>query len=350
MSAQPIPPPRQKHDICKVPLSYFESLLRIPDCFYAALRCFGYILVSTIGMAAIKKGGLTWTKVTKSKEFGDYARCSPDWADKAIEWLIAAHLIRVEFVDGKPSQPRYRIAPDLTTETKGEKIKGKCKECQFIGMFETRFVPMPRTFFTKVAPGVEHAVFVCTAVVARHTHFWNLERGLWTEPSELCMHDFRLTGLEPGMIKNGLDEAVRLKLIKRTNCAGKPSIFESCPENWAGVEKRPLREITPPVRGAKDPAKQPSDSKAEKPAKEAETPLIESRPFRTALCPKCERIVEVEPIADDLHIPEVLPAENQAPKQPPRARAGPEKRPVTRQEAAWDVLKRWATTKTIIKP
>ena len=339
MSAHPIPTPtRKQHDICKVPLSFFESLLRIPDCIFAALRCFGYILVSTIGMAAVKKGGFTWTKVIKPEEFGEYARCTPQWAEDAIKWLTTAGLIRVDFVDGKPSQPRYRISPDLTTETKGEPIKGKCKECQFIGMFETRFVPMPRTFFTKVAPGVDHATFVCTAVVARFTHHWNTERGLWTEPSELTPHDFRLTGLEPGQIKNGLDEAVRLKLIKRTNRAGKASIFESCPENWSTVEKRPLREITPPVRGAKDPAKQPSESGDEKPVKKAETPIIESGHFRTAVCPKCERIVEVEPISDSESAVMDQKQAAEAQRQPPRA--GPSRETAHRKGKLADLAAR----------
>jgi hypothetical protein len=206
-------------------------------------------------------------------------------------------------------------------------------------MFSTEFVPMPRTFFTKLMPAVDHATFVCVAVVARYTHHWNTERGLWVEPSELTPHDFRLTGLEPGMIKQGLDKAVELGLIKRRNRAGKPSIFESCPENWANIEKRPLREITPPQRGAKDQAKQPSGNGAENPIKAPETPAIESGKFRMAICPKCERVVEVEPISDDLHIPEVFPAENQAPKQPPRA--GPKRETLNRMEKTWEVLKRW---------
>jgi hypothetical protein len=217
-------------------------------------------------------------------------------------------------------------------------------------MFATEFVPMPRTFFTKLMPAVDHATFVCVAVVARFTHHWNTERGLWVEPSELTPHDFRLTGLEPGMIKQGLDKAVELGLIKRRNRAGKASIFESCPENWSTVEKRPLREITPPQRGAKDSAKQPSGTSTEKPIKPPETPSIESGHFRTAVCPKCERVVEVEPIAEDLHLPNVLPAENQAPKQPPRARSGPEKKPVSREDAMWDQLKTWHTKKTVLKP
>lgn len=347
MSAQPIPQPERKQAICKAPLSIFERLLDL--CNFTQLICLCHILNETTKPDQSGKSR-TWARI-KPSAFGEISRKSEEWAMAAVESLEKSGLIKSEYVDGKESHgTRYRISADLQAETKAEKIRGKCKECQWIGLFATEFVPLPRTAFTKLAPAVDHATYVCTLVVARFTHHWNTERGLWTEPSELTPHDFRLTGLEPGMIKNGLDEAVRLKLIKRTNRAGKPSIFESCPENWAGVEKRPLREITPPVRGAKDPAKQPSDSKAEKPAKEPETPLIESRPFRTALCPKCERIVEVEPIVDDLHIPEVLPAENQAPKQPPRARAGPEKRPVSRQDAAWDVLKRWATTKTIIKP
>jgi hypothetical protein len=58
-----------------------------------------------------------------------------------------------------------------------------------------------------------------------------------------------------------------------------------------------------------------------------------------AICPKCERVVEVEPISDDLHIPEVFPAENQAPKQPPRA--GPKRETLNRMEKTWEVLKRW---------
>ena len=218
----------------------------------------------------------------------------------AVESLEKSGLIKTEYVDGKESHgTRYRISPDLQAETKAEKIRGKCKECQWIGMFATEFVPVPRTAFTKLAPAVDHATYVCTLIVARYTHHWNSERGLWTEPSELTPHDFRLTGLEPGQIKNGLDEAVRLKLIKRTNRAGKVSIFESCPENWATVEKQPLRKITPPIGGRKKKTKEPNPIDPKEPIKPTPTPPIESGRFRTAICPKCERVVEIEAISDE---------------------------------------------------
>jgi hypothetical protein len=316
MSAAPSPLPQDKKPaICKVPLSMFEGGL-LSICNFTQVKCFGYVLNETTAPDRFGKTR-TWTRI-KPSEFAEISRTSEEWAMVAVDSLLKSGLLQFENIDGKESQRRYRISPDLTAETKAEKIRGKCKECQWIGMFATEFIPLPRTAFTKLAQAVDHATYVCTLIVARFTHHWNTERGLWVEPSELTPHDFRLTGLEPGMIKQGLDKAVELGLIKRRNRAGKASIYESCPENWATVEKRPLREVTPPQRGAKDPAKQPSDSSAEKPIKEPDTPAIESAVFRTALCPKCERVVEVEPVSDDLHIPEVLPTENQAKDKPPR--------------------------------
>jgi hypothetical protein len=339
VSAAPSSTPQpSKPAICKVPLSMFEGGI-LSICNFTQVKCFCHVLNETTAPDRFGKTR-TWSKI-KPNEFAEIARTTEEWAMAAVESLEKSGLIQSENIDGMESKRRYRISPDLTAETKAEKIRGKCKECQWIGMFATEFVPLPRTAFTKLAPAVDHATFVCTLVVARFTHHWNTERGLWVEPSELTPHDFRLTGLEPGMIKQGLDKAIELGLIKRRNRAGKSSIFESCPENWATVEKRPLREITPPQRGAKDPAKQPDSTSTEKPTKEPETPVIESGVFRTAVCPKCERIVEIEPIAEDLHLPEVLQPENQAPKQPPRAGPTRETRPITRQDEATDVLKRW---------
>ncbi len=201
---------------------------------------------------------------------------------------------------------------------------------------------MPRTFFTKLMPAADHATFVCVAVIARYTHHWNTERGFWTEPSELLPHDFRLTGLEPGMVKRGLDDGVARGWIKRQNRAGKASIYETCPEKWATIGfKNPLREITPPVRGPKDKTKEPKPYDPKEPIKPTPTPSIESGVFRTAVCPKCERVVEVEPVADDLHIPEVLPTVEKPVDKPPRAGPTRETRTVNRQDEATDLLKRW---------
>ncbi len=325
MSAAPIPQHPKQQAICKTPLSVFEKLLDV--CNFTQVKCFAHVLNETTAPDRFNKTR-TWTRI-KPAEFAEIARTSEEWAMVAVDSLIRSGLLQTEDIDGMESKRRYRISPDLTAETKAEKIRGRCKECHWVGLFATEFVPMPRTFFTKLMPAVDHATFVCVAVVARFTHHWNTERGLWVEPSELTPHDFRLTGLEPGMIKQGLDKGVELGLIKRRNRAGKSSIFESCPENWTNIEKRPLREITPPQRGAKETAKQPSGTGTENPTKEAETPIIESGRFRTAVCPKCERVVEVEPISEDVHILEVLPAENQAPKQPPRA--GPTRETVARK-------------------
>lgn len=338
MSAQPIPNPTvpKKEPVCKAPLSIFENLLQVFN--FSQIKCLCHVLNESTKPDHFRKIR-AWIRI-KPAEFAEATRISEEWAMVAVNSLIKTGLLQTQDVDGMESKRRYRINPDLTAETKAEPIRGRCKECEFVGMFRTEFVPLPRTAFTKLATGVDHATFVCTLVVARFTHHWNTERGLWTEPSELTPHDFRLTGLEPGMIKQGLDKAVELGLIKRQNRAGKASIYESCPENWTNIEKRPLREITPPVRGAKYPAKQPSGTGTEKPIKPPETPSIESAVFRTAVCPKCERIVEVEAIADDLQLPEVLPSENQAPKQPPRA--GPQREKVlNRMEKTWEVLKRW---------
>jgi hypothetical protein len=314
----------------------FEAILGI--CNFTQVKCFGHVLNAITSPGPGGKAH-AWIRI-RPNEFAEIARTTEEWAMAAVDSLVRSKLLEVEYSGKGTTHARYRIAPDLTAESNAKPIRGRCKECQWIGMFATEFIPMPRTFFTKLMPAVDHATFVCVAVVARYTHHWSAERGLWIEPSELLPHDFRLTGLEPGMVKQGLDRAVELGLIKRRNRAGKASIYESCPDNWTNIERRPLREITPPQRGAKDPAKEVSSSSTEKPAKQPETPPIESGRFRTAICPKCERVVEVETIADDLHIPEVLPSENQAPKQPPRA--GPKRETgLNRMEKTWEVLKRW---------
>jgi hypothetical protein len=351
VSAAPSPIPQQPSDrkpaICKVPLSMFEGGI-LSICNFTQVKCFCHVLNETTAPDRFGKNR-TWSRI-KPAEFAEISRTSEDWAMVAVDSLIKSGLLQTEDVDGMESKRRYRISPDLTAETKAAPIRGKCKECQWVGMFRTEFVPLPRTAFTKLAPAVDHATFVCTMVVARFTHHWNTERGLWGEPSELTPHDFRLTGLEPGMVKEGLDSAVELGLIKRRNRAGKSSIYESCPENWAMIEKRPLREVTPPVRGAKDEAKEPSSTGTEKPIKEPVTPPIESGVFRTAVCPKCERIVEVEAIADDVQLSESLPAEKLAPDKPPRVISKTEKKPVSREEATWNQLREWHTRKTVLKP
>jgi hypothetical protein len=333
-SSVPQPP---KQAICKTPLSMFEAILGI--CNFTQVKCFGHVLNAITSPGPGGKAH-AWIRIRPS-EFAEIARTTEEWAMAAVDSLIRSKLLEVEYSGKGTTHARYRIAPDLTAESNAKPIRGRCKECQWIGMFATEFIPMPRTFFTKLMPAVDHATFVCVAVVARFTHHWSAERGLWIEPSELNMHDFRLTGLEPGMVKQGLDRAVELGLIKRRNRAGKASIYESCPDNWTAIEKRPLREITPPQRGAKDQAKEVSSSSTEKPTKPPETPIIESGRFRTAICPKCERVVEVETIADDLQIPEVLPAEDQLPKKPPRAAPSRETRTVNRQDEATEVLKGW---------
>jgi hypothetical protein len=315
----------------------FEAILGI--CNFTQVKCFGHVLNAITSPGPGGKAH-AWIRIRPS-EFAEIARTTEEWAMAAVDSLIRSKLLEVEYSGKGTTHARYRIAPDLTAESNAKPIRGRCKECQWIGMFATEFIPMPRTFFTKLMPAVDHATFVCVAVVARYTHHWSAERGLWIEPSELLPHDFRLTGLEPGMVKQGLDKAVELGLIKRRNRAGKASIYESCPENWTLIEKRALREITPPQRGAKDPAKQPADSGEKTPVKEPETPPIESGHFRTAICPKCEKVVEVEPVSDDLHIPEVLPSENQVPKQPPRAGPKRETRSMDRQAEANEILKGW---------
>lgn len=330
MSAAPSAAPQSpKHAICKVPLSVFENLLSV--CNFTQLKCFGHVLNETTAPDRFGKTR-TWARI-KSSEFAEIARTTEEWADCAVESIVKTGLLQMEFIDGHANRPRYRISPDLTAETKAEKIRGRCKECQWIGMFATEFIPMPRTFFTKLMPAVDHATFVCVAVVARFTHHWSTERGLSVEPCELTPHDFRLTGLEPGMIKQGLDKAVELGLIKRRNRAGKASTFESCPDNWIGIEKRPLREVTPPQRGAKDQAKEVSSSSTEKPIKQPETPTIESGRFRTAICPKCERVVEVEPVSDA-----EVSTDNENPMKKPieRAREGPKQ---SKSAQFWESLK-----------
>ena len=352
MSAAPIPQPprRPKHDICKVPLSYFTEQLEIMN--PAERACFGLVLNMTIGMAAVNGKAQTWARI-RDEQFVEIAVCvEKQYVMDRVETLILRGVILRKFLDGDPKRPLYSIHPNLAAETRGDKIRGRCKECKSVGEFPTRFIPMPRSFFSKLPLSLKNAGFLVTAIVARYSHegAWTAADGLIPKWVDLDRNDFeRDAGIGPAEITAGIKEAVGIGAIEIIRETGKASRYRTLPENWPNLGKKKLRLVTPPKRESKEPETDNPKQSIEKPAKIPVPPTIESPVYRYAFCPTCQHVVELEPIPDDLHIPEVLPAENQAPKQPPRARAGPEKRPVDKQQAGWDWLKEKYTKQTILK-
>ncbi len=241
MSAAPIPQPprRQKHDICKVPVSYFTNLLEILN--PAERACFGLVLNLTIGMAAVNGKALQWARIRKEQFYEIAVAADKSYVMERVEDLVAKGFVCRKYIDDDPKRPLYSISPQLAAETRGDKIRGKCKECNSIGEFQTRFIPMPRSFFAKLPLALKDDAFTVTAIVARHSHegAWTAADGLIPKWVQLDRNDFeRDSGESPNTITAGIKAAAEVGAIEVLRREGKPSMYRTLPENWDSLGKK----------------------------------------------------------------------------------------------------------------
>jgi hypothetical protein len=311
--------------MCKVPLAYFTNLLEILN--PAERSCFGLVLNRTIGEEAVHKTQ-PWARI-KPEEFAEVANAvDRAYVMERVQSLIAAGWIQERYQGGDPRKPEYSISPQLAAATRGDKIRGRCKECQNVGIFSTEFIAMPRTFFTKLAPGLDNTTFLVVAIVSRYSHerAWTGAEGLRPKQVELNLNDFeRDSGLDKRQISTGIHQAIERGLIEVIERKGKPSLYRTCPENWAEVGPRPLRLVKPPLERS---VNKPEAKNAKPLQKPTETSEIQSVHFAYGYCPKCCHIVEVEPVSEEEFSRYTTPIASDISRKPSeRARNGPIEQP-----------------------
>jgi hypothetical protein len=352
MSAAAIP--RPKHGIVKVPMSYFTRMLS--DFEIACDRaCFGLVLQLTIGLAARgRMKARTWAPI-KREQFAETARVDPDWAGKRVSSIVSAGIILERYEKGSGFE--YAIAPELSTETRGETISGRCSECKVIGKFPTRFIPMPLEYFTVLTLGLSNAALLVTAVVARWSHegAWSAEHGLVPTWQELYISDFeKLTPLEARQISTGIEEAEEAGVIEVQRSNGKPTMYRTLPENWGSIGKKKLRLVVQPPKKTERKPKNPTPPKPPEDSAKPENKLQSSpAPIGHGWCAVCCHITVIEPVsAEELAKNEA----EQAPAEvirPPRPGPKRETKPmVDRTDIGWEVLKGWHDPnrkKTVLK-
>lgn len=321
MSAQPIPSPSSRSTslraACFTPLSYFERAL---DLEYTQLRCFGLILVETLGAYPIKS-----TAEISYDKFAETFQVSKDWIAHALVSLEAAGYIRIG--RSERGAVTYAIREEYVQEVKTagrQKIRGRCPDCKVVGLFSTEFIPTPHAALRKLGGCVDSATFRCVMVVSRYTCRWDREkRCLEVEPQELDLADFsRLTGLEKREITNGLTNAVRLGLIGRELRAGRPSLFWAIPEKFGSLEKRGPRLVTPSNGGVTEEAKPEISRTEENPNKPVHTHANESGVYFYGRCENCNHLVNIEPVSEQEFadsVPKSVQHPATGPKKPPGA-------------------------------
>jgi hypothetical protein len=297
MSAQAIPSPASHSTTiraaCFTPLSYFEHAL---DLDYTQLRCFGLILVETLGAFPSRPTA----EITYAK-FAETFQVSKDWIAQALGSLEGAGYIKI----GRSERGTvvYSVRDEYVLEVQKagrEKIRGRCPDCKTVGLFSTEFVPTAHAAFRKLGGCVDSATYRVVMVVSRYTCQWDREsRCLKVDPQELDLADFsRLTGLEKREITNGLTNAVKLGLIGRELRAGRPSLFWAVPEKFGALEKRGPRLVTPSESGVTEEAKPETSRNGKNPNKPVHTHANESGVYFYGRCENCNHLVTVEPVSE----------------------------------------------------
>lgn len=313
MSAAAVPLPRKKLPICKVPLSYFTRLLQEIE-KPSERACFGLVLNETT-KPGVKDG---YAPITP-EEFAAVSNVEKQYVTARVDFLVGAGWVKRRYVQGRPGKGwEYAIQPELATESKAAKITGRCKECKQIGQFTTQFIPVPRSFFTTLAAGLDNDAYLSIAVIARYSHenAWTAEDGLQPKWVTLDLNDFeRLTGRDKRSLSNGIAELEKLSLIECDRKPGKATRYRTLPENWGNLAKRGPRLVEQPVeRHPKEKAKTAAVEPAEKPANPKE-PMQTSR---YGFCVKCNHIVEVEPVSEQELLAQQSTTGSEQGKAPPR--------------------------------
>ena len=328
--------------IAKVGISYFTVFLKeIPS--HAARACYGLILNET------SKGGISpWAHI-KPEQFADTANVDKRYVGDPLEFLDGAGWIRHKDPDGRPSKREYALCQEALTESRGEKLHGRCSRCKAIGQFSTSFIAMPRSFFTHLPKALKPATYLVVALVARysHDHAWNGKDGLIPRWHEVNFNDLeRDSGLSPSSISQAVAEAVHYGLIERNPRKGKASEYRTLPQNWEKVPAKSLRLVNQPIKPAKPAAPKQKHEATANPEKQIQP----SRIFRPqGICAACLHVAEVEPVTRE----ELEAARQQAPESPPRVPPRRESKPIIdRNDAAMEVLRSWHDPnrkKTVLK-
>jgi hypothetical protein len=326
VSAAPVPSPSDPiRAICRTPASYFHSLLELLN--YSEILCFGLILDSTVGYGQATE----WAEIS-DEQFHSATNESKEWVLIGIARLEKFGLIRCR-KNQVSGRREYALSDQLRGEAdvKGRKFKGRCPQCKTIGTFATEYIAVPHPFFRKLGGCLDHASYVCLAVIVRYSLKWTGEKGVWTEWAELDLNDFeRLTGLDKRAISQALAKLVDIngwRLIERFNRAGKASAYRAIPERFGKIERRGPRLVEQPAKTEKTP---PTKGDTKNPNKTAETHEFESVHKNFGFCLKCRHFVTPEEVSEEeLQALEV--------ERPPRSGPTRETKPKSK---FWDDMER----------
>ena len=263
----------------------------------------------------------------------------------AIAWLETAGLIRTR-KNEHSGRREYSISERIRVEVnlKSRYMRGRCPDCKHVGNFQTRYTAIPHSFFRKLGACIDHAAFVCLAVIVKDSLLWSAEEGLSNQWVELQRTDFeQLTGLDKDTVTKALKRLDDWGLIEREEKKGRPSSYRAVPEMFGKLERRGPREVEQPPQppAKKKKAKVKTPEPVENPINPPETLGVESKPAAAGFCSKCRHFVTPEPVSDE----EYAEATGEKPAERP-PRAGPKrettKKPTNRMDEAWEVVKRWA--------
>jgi len=316
LSAAPISAPNLPiRAICRTPASYFHRFLHWPK--QSEIICFGLILDYTIG------AGTIWAPITDD----EFVAATPEISKATIREALA-DLEERGVIWSRKSKERgaeYCISETLRAEVElgGTKIRGRCPDCKTVGMFYTRYVAVPHAFFRKLGACLDHAAYVCLAVVMKDSLQWTGKDGMWTEWVELNFDDFeQLTSLDSSSIQKAL---ARLSdpiwgLIEKREQPGKANLYRAIPERFSKIERRGPRLVEQPKEKIKRTP--PVDENTEKPNKTVNTHGIESIHTNFGMCPRCRHFVEPEELTEE----EILVEQAERPQKKPldRTRGTPE--------------------------
>lgn len=314
-AASPWPQPSNAiRAVCRVPLSYFKQLL---DLFtFTEIICFGLILDCTIG-----NNDSPWAEID-DKQFSDAGVVSREWHMEALGRLVKGGWIKTR--KNQRGRWEYTVCDKVRLEAnvKGFKFRGRCTKCQHEDVYDARYVAVPHAFFRKLGACLDHAAYVCLAVIMEHSLKWSGADGITSKLVELQINDFeRETGLDDSSIGKALARLCDEDgwgLVERVTRKGKAALYRAIPERFHQIEKREARVLSI-VGNRERTGNTTSKSTGTNPSKTEKSTGIELASRFPGYCPKCEAWVELEQCGEVI---EVAPVE----KSPPRVQPGRETR------------------------
>lgn len=292
MSAVPIPQPIRA--ICRTPASYFHHFL--DRCNYTEVLCLGLILDLTVGASE------AWRDIDEAEFRAATRETTKATIRVALAKLVAEGLIhaRKNEITGRR---QYRLSEHILAEVdpKGTRIRGRCPDCKTVGTFYSEYIAMPHPFFRKLGACLDHASFVCLAVICRYTLRWNGADGMWTDWKSLDFNDFKkLTGLDESSIQKALAKLADIsgwRLIEKTGEPGKANFYRAIPERFGKIDRMGPRLVEQPKE--KKRRTPPDKGDIENPSELQETPAIESQSKPLLLCVKCNHFIVPEDVPEE---------------------------------------------------